>query len=148
MVPDPIRQLPHDVAGFCGRAELAELNRLVPAIEDERHLTAIVAIDGAPGTGKTTIAVHWAHQVAHAFPNLQLYVNLRGYGPGSPMSPSAAAESLLRSLGVHSDTIPPRSRSVRRCCAVSSQADAGCFFWTTRVTPIRFARCCRVGTAW
>jgi tetratricopeptide (TPR) repeat protein len=107
MVHEPIRQLPHDIVRFCNRAELEELNRLVPAIEHERRLTAIVAIDGAPGTGKTTLAVHWAHEVAQAYPDLQLYVNLHGYGPGSPMSPSAAAESLLRSLGVHGDVIPP-----------------------------------------
>jgi DNA-binding SARP family transcriptional activator/tetratricopeptide (TPR) repeat protein len=106
VVGEPVRQLPHDIARFCSRAELAELDRLVPVIEEERHVTAIVAIDGAPGTGKTTLAVHWTHQVAGSYPDLQLYVNLRGYGPGSPMSASAAAESVLRSLGVHSEVIP------------------------------------------
>jgi DNA-binding SARP family transcriptional activator/tetratricopeptide (TPR) repeat protein len=103
----PVRQMPPDIVGFCGRAELNELDRLVPVIEGEgRRLTTVVAIDGAPGTGKTTLALHWAHEVAHVYPDLQLYVNLRGYGPGSPMPPSAAAESLLRSLGMDSKAIP------------------------------------------
>jgi DNA-binding SARP family transcriptional activator/tetratricopeptide (TPR) repeat protein len=104
---EPVRELPHDIASFCDRGELAELDRLLSPVEDaDRGLTTIVAIDGAPGTGKTTLAVHWARRVAPCFPDLQLYVNLRGYGPGEPMSPSAAAESLLRGLGVPSDFIP------------------------------------------
>jgi DNA-binding SARP family transcriptional activator len=104
----PTRQLPHDVANFSGRAELAQLNQLMSTIErDERRLTHIVAIDGAPGIGKTTLAVHWARQIGPAYPDIQLYLNLRGYGPGESMSPSAAVEGLLRGLGVHSDVIPP-----------------------------------------
>ena len=100
-------KLPHDIAGFCGRPELGELDRLRPGVERaERHLTTIVAIDGAPGVGKTTLAVHWAHQVAHAYPDVQLYLNLRGYGPGEPVSPSAAAETLLRGLGIQNEAIP------------------------------------------
>jgi DNA-binding SARP family transcriptional activator len=102
------RQLPHDIANFSSRAELAQLQRLMATItRNGRRVTHIVAMDGAPGIGKTTLAVHWAHQVARAYPDLQLYLNLRGYGPGEPMTPSAAAETLLRGLGVHSDMIPP-----------------------------------------
>jgi DNA-binding SARP family transcriptional activator/tetratricopeptide (TPR) repeat protein len=102
------RQLPHDIANFSCRAELAQLHRLMTMIAgNERRVTHIVAIDGAPGIGKTTLAVHWAHLVARAYPDLQLYLNLRGYGPREPMTPSVAAETLLRGLGVHSDMIPP-----------------------------------------
>ncbi|WP_173082076.1 AfsR/SARP family transcriptional regulator [Phytohabitans rumicis] len=102
------RQLPHDVAHFTGRAELEQLHRLTAAMGgDERRLTRIVALDGAPGIGKTTLAVHFAHSIAPAYPDLQLYLNLRGYGPGEPVSPSAAVEALLRGLGVRSDLIPP-----------------------------------------
>ncbi|GAA4438997.1 AfsR/SARP family transcriptional regulator [Phytohabitans houttuyneae] len=102
------RQLPHDIANFSSRAELAQLHRLMSTIaRNERRVTHIVAIDGAPGIGKTTLAVHWAHKVADAYPDLQLHLNLRGYGPGEPMTPAAAAETLLRGLGVRADMIPP-----------------------------------------
>lgn len=102
-----IRQLPHDIAGFRGRPELDLLNRLVPVAESGGgNPTTIVAIDGAPGIGKTTLAVHWSHRMAPVYPDLQLYLNLRGFGPGGPVSPSAAAEALLRCLGVQNASIP------------------------------------------
>jgi DNA-binding SARP family transcriptional activator/tetratricopeptide (TPR) repeat protein len=103
----PVRQLPHNIVGFCGRPELDELNRLrSDANGRAARSTTIVAIDGAPGVGKTTIAVHWAHQIAHAYPDVQLYLDLRGYGPGEPVAPSAAAATLLRALGVPNEAIP------------------------------------------
>jgi DNA-binding SARP family transcriptional activator/tetratricopeptide (TPR) repeat protein len=101
------RQLPHDVANFSSREELAQLHRLMAAVDREPRLTHIVVLEGTAGIGKTTLAVHWAHQIARAYPDLQLYLNLRGYGPGEPMSPSSAAETLLRGLGVRNDLIPP-----------------------------------------
>lgn len=105
-VPRPTpRQLPHDIANFTGRhAELSELDALVDV---DRLAPTIIAIDGAPGTGKTALAVHWAHRVADHYAEAQLYLNLRGYGPGEPVTPAAAAEILLRALGVGAERIPP-----------------------------------------
>ncbi|MEO3867361.1 BTAD domain-containing putative transcriptional regulator [Nonomuraea sp. B12E4] len=104
------RQLPHDIVGFTGRGqELAALERLLSGASApgrNGRAPTVVAIDGAPGAGKTTLAVHWAHRVAHAYPDAQLYLNLRGYGPTGPMTSAAAAESLLRRLGVVSEAIP------------------------------------------
>ncbi|MEA2125064.1 MAG: hypothetical protein QOI80_1846, partial [Solirubrobacteraceae bacterium] len=40
------------------------------------------------------------------FPDGQLYVNLRGYDPGKPVSTAAALESMLRALGVDGASIP------------------------------------------
>ena len=100
------RQLPHDIARFTGRAaELAILDELLPGTPAGAAPT-IVLIDGAPGVGKTTLAVHWAHRAADRYPDAQLYVNLRGYGPGEPLPAAVAAEKLLRALGVPAEQIP------------------------------------------
>jgi DNA-binding SARP family transcriptional activator len=101
--PSP-RQLPHGVCTFTGRqAELAELDRLLASAGSS---PVIVSIDGAPGVGKTTLAVQWAHRVAHHYPDAQLYLNLRGYGPGDPIPCATAAETLLRSTGMRADLVP------------------------------------------
>lgn len=101
------RQLPAVTGQFVGRAaELAELARLVdrPTIEGT---VLISAIGGTAGVGKTTLAVHWAHQVAGRFPDGQLYVNLRGFGPsGAVMTPAAALRGFLKSLQVSPERVP------------------------------------------
>ncbi|ALG07057.1 AfsR/SARP family transcriptional regulator [Kibdelosporangium phytohabitans] len=100
-----LRQLPHDIVNFTGRGrELAHLRSMAGSAGSA---PTIISIDGSPGTGKTTLAVHFAHQIAHLFPDAQLHLNLRGYGHGEPVTPGAAAETLLRGLGVSSDLIPP-----------------------------------------
>ncbi|MEK8105750.1 hypothetical protein NKG94_12505 [Micromonospora sp. M12] len=47
----------------------------------------MAAIAGAPGVGKTALAVHWAHRARPWFTDGDLYVDMRGYGPG-PLSTS------------------------------------------------------------
>ncbi len=99
------QELPHDIANFIVRGR--ELKALDAVGNKTRNgAPTIVAIDGAPGTGKTTLAVHWAHQIAHQFPDGQLFLNLRGYGPGRPLVPASAAATMLRSLGVDGEVIP------------------------------------------
>ncbi len=94
------RQLPADVTAFTGRgAETAELDALM------REAGAAV-ISGTAGVGKTALAVRWAHRVADKFPGGQLYLNLRGYDPASPVSPSAALDAMLRALGVDGAAVP------------------------------------------
>jgi DNA-binding SARP family transcriptional activator/tetratricopeptide (TPR) repeat protein len=102
------RQLPADVPGFTGRAaHLAELDRLLAASADEPAGTAVAAVMGAPGVGKTSLAVHWAHGVADQFPDGQLYVNLRGFDPdGLVMDPAEAVRAFCESLGVHREHLP------------------------------------------
>src|SRR5437762_6024138 len=73
----PPRELPPDVYGFVGRdEELARLDGLL-----DRGAPVIVAVSGTAGVGKTALAVHWSHRVAARYPDGQLYVDVRGYGP-------------------------------------------------------------------
>ena len=66
----------------------------------------ITAIAGGAGVGKTALAVHWAHLAADQFRDGQLYVDLRGWTPGGPVSPLRALAQLLLGLGMDGDKIP------------------------------------------
>jgi DNA-binding SARP family transcriptional activator len=103
------RELPAPPRHFTGRAvELAALTRLLDQGGSGGHRTVVIsAIDGTAGVGKTTLALRWAHQVAHSFPDGQLYVNLRGFDPALPPMPAAEAIRLaLDALGVPAGRIP------------------------------------------
>jgi DNA-binding SARP family transcriptional activator/Flp pilus assembly protein TadD len=102
------RELPAPVAHFAGRTrELAALTSLLDRAGAEPPGAIVIsAISGTAGVGKTALAVRWAHQVAGRFPHGQLYVNLRGYDLGQPMSASDALAGFLRSVGVPGQAIP------------------------------------------
>ena len=103
------RELPAPVPHFAGRAaELAALTRLLDLAGEGMPGTVVIsAIGGTAGVGKTALAVYWAHQIAHRFPDGQLYVNLRGFDPsGAPMTPGQAICKFLAALGVPADQIP------------------------------------------
>jgi tetratricopeptide (TPR) repeat protein len=100
------QELPADVVAFTGRAEqLAALDALLARSGSAPGMT-IAAISGTAGVGKTALAVHWGHRVAARFPHGQLYVNLRGYDPDTPLSATDALDALLRALGVAGTGIP------------------------------------------
>ncbi|HWO66092.1 MAG TPA: BTAD domain-containing putative transcriptional regulator [Umezawaea sp.] len=102
-------QLPSDLPAFTGRrAVLAELRALAPVDPTAAGSTVICAIDGMPGTGKTTLAVHLAHTLADRYPDGQLYVNLRGFDlSGEVMDPAEALRGFLGAL----DVLPTRMPS-------------------------------------
>ena len=98
-VPVP-RQLPTRVPHFAGRAgELAQLDDVLEAAASDQAAgatgVAISAIGGTAGVGKTALALHWAHQVAHLFPGGQLYANLRGFDAGNS-GPADPADEIGR----------------------------------------------------
>jgi DNA-binding SARP family transcriptional activator/tetratricopeptide (TPR) repeat protein len=99
------RQLPADVEGFTGREDvLAVLDALVDG--DHSPPAGIAVLHGAGGIGKTAVAVRWAHRVSEQFPDGQLYLDLRGFGPGEPTAPAQALETLLHGLGVPGEQVP------------------------------------------
>ncbi|MCG5213792.1 BTAD domain-containing putative transcriptional regulator [Streptosporangium soli] len=100
------RQLRPDIPGFAGRrAELASLDRLLESTAPSPG-PRIVSLQGTAGSGKTALAIHWAHRVRDHFPDGQLYLDLHGYGPQPPVDPATALETLLRGLGTPAARIP------------------------------------------
>ena len=101
-------QLPHSIPDFTGReAELSTLNALLPGEQGAAGPVVIAAITGMGGVGKSALAAHWSHQIRDRFPDGQLYVNLRGFGPaGSAMEPGDAIRSFLDAFEVPPDRIP------------------------------------------
>jgi len=102
-------QLPHRIADFIGRAaELSRLDALVgQGSSDIENDSVITVITGTAGVGKSALAVYWAHKVRHQFPDGQLYVNLRGFGPAeSAMDPVEAIHGFLDAFAMSSDRIP------------------------------------------
>ncbi|WP_193318089.1 MULTISPECIES: AfsR/SARP family transcriptional regulator [Streptomyces] len=94
-------QLPRDIADFVGREpELAALDELLdgPA--------AVAVLAGTAGVGKTALAVRWAHRVRDSFPDGQLHVDLRGYGPDRPLTAEEALAGFLRALDRDAPSLP------------------------------------------
>ncbi|MFE9924888.1 BTAD domain-containing putative transcriptional regulator [Streptomyces sp. NPDC005774] len=99
--------LPYDLSDFTGRR--TELARIIELATDpaREYRTRIVALDGMGGSGKTSLAVHAAHQLAGDYPDGQLHLDLRGFTPGEEgMRPETALDVLLRMLGTPGERIP------------------------------------------
>jgi tetratricopeptide (TPR) repeat protein len=100
--------LPPDVTVFTGRDE--EVDRITASAAEGAGVGGVVAIhaiDGMPGVGKTTLAVHAAHLLRRRFPDRQLFINLHGHTPGQdPLTPEAALAGLLTAVGVEARNLP------------------------------------------
>ena len=103
------RALPRDTASFTGRAaELARLLGEIGGLEAVAGVIGIHAIDGMAGIGKTTLAVHAAHQLAQRFPDGQFFLPLHAHTRGQrPVDPADALVSLLLTAGLNPQLIPP-----------------------------------------
>ncbi|HVK24050.1 MAG TPA: tetratricopeptide repeat protein [Actinokineospora sp.] len=97
------RQLPPAPGHFTGRT--AEVEALVAQLTAGSGVP-VVAIVGMGGVGKTAIAVEVGQRVADQFPDGLLYVDLRGFSPGRPITALAALEQLLVGVGVRAAEIP------------------------------------------
>ncbi|OUC93889.1 ATP-binding protein [Streptomyces swartbergensis] len=105
--PSRPAELPPDIAAFTGRiSELEQLAELVDAAK-MKSSTPIIVVDGPPGVGKSALTIHFAHMIAHQYPDGQLYVNLQGATPGlAPLNPIDVLGRFLRALGMDGKEIP------------------------------------------
>jgi DNA-binding SARP family transcriptional activator/tetratricopeptide (TPR) repeat protein len=103
-MPMPRFTLPADTVAFTGRT--TELDALAAAAQGAR-VVAINAIDGMPGIGKTTLAVHAAHRFSDRFPDRQVFVDLHAHSlDRPPTAPADALADLLIADGVDPRQLP------------------------------------------
>lgn len=101
-------QLPAAPRQFVGRTdEQARLTGVLGATTESGGGARIAAICGTGGIGKTWLALRWAYQHMHRFPDGQLWVNLQGFDPSdAPVSTLVAVRGILAGLGVTPGEIP------------------------------------------
>lgn len=102
--PVPV-MLPREEPNLVGRR--AELDRVVQLLGTGRTgaPVPVVVITGAAGAGKTGFAVRAAREIAHRFPDGQLFADLKGRTASTP----GTLDRFLRALGMHPEAVPPRA---------------------------------------
>lgn len=100
-------QLPPDIADFTGRKDTVEALIQFLTEQSSGHAVDLAVLTGKGGIGKTALGVHVAHHVRPAFPDGQLYVDLRGHQQEA-MDPSQVLGRFLSELGLESASIPDR----------------------------------------
>ncbi|WP_344278171.1 ATP-binding protein [Actinomadura napierensis] len=104
--PERPSQLPPAVPDFTGRGD--QIGSMLALLSDDGEGDAPVsvsAVAGMGGIGKTTLAVHIAHRLRGAFPDGQLFVDLRG-AERDPADPAEVLGRFLRALGVNAAAVP------------------------------------------
>ncbi|MFI9486423.1 helix-turn-helix domain-containing protein [Promicromonospora sp. NPDC052451] len=99
-------QLPSPPSTFSGRSE--ELSALDTVLTGPGGGHRCVVLDGPAGVGKTALVLAWAHARHDAFPDGQLYADLRG-STGRPPSAEDLARQLLTDLGIPDADVPSSS---------------------------------------
>ena len=103
-------QLPADIGDFTGReTHVSHLCALLlgGGGTNSPGAVRIAVVNGAGGLGKTTLAIHAAHEVSAQFPDGQLYVDLLG-ASAQAANPGEVLARFLRDLGVDGDKVPAR----------------------------------------
>ncbi|MEU3502976.1 NB-ARC domain-containing protein [Streptomyces hundungensis] len=97
-------QLPPAIRDFTGRA--GDLDELCALLQDasEARAMAVAVLTGLGGVGKSALAATAAHRMRGAFPDGQLYADLRG--AAEPADSADVLTHLLRSLGVPEGAVP------------------------------------------
>ncbi|WP_205327315.1 BTAD domain-containing putative transcriptional regulator [Glycomyces sp. YM15] len=101
-----IRQTPAPPPDFVGR--IGELDLIASTLGGDRSGAGarprIIAVNGPAGVGKTALALEASGRLREAFPDGQLYADLRG-AFGAPISPLEVLGRFLRALGVSGERI-------------------------------------------
>ncbi|MFB4300109.1 BTAD domain-containing putative transcriptional regulator [Actinomadura sp. NTSP31] len=104
--PQRPSQLPPAVPDFTGRGDqIGSMLALLSDGGDGDAPVSVSAVAGMGGIGKTTLAVHIAHRLRGAFPDGQLFVDLRG-AERDPADPAEVLGRFLRALGVNAAAVP------------------------------------------
>jgi DNA-binding SARP family transcriptional activator len=100
-------QLPARVPDFTGRqSQLTTVLELLGDTGPEAPAAPpMVVVTGVAGSGKSSFAVHSAHLLRHAYPDGQLYADLRA-STGAPVEAGEALAALLKTLGVTGAALP------------------------------------------
>ncbi|GAB1516826.1 AfsR/SARP family transcriptional regulator [Actinophytocola sp. KF-1] len=104
--PPPVtvpRQLPASSPILTGRDELIEEIAADLARADQAGQVRVLV--GPGGVGKTSLALAAARRAGHAFPDGQLYADLRG-AQRAPADPHVVIGRFLRTLGVRGAQVP------------------------------------------
>ncbi|WP_432976523.1 BTAD domain-containing putative transcriptional regulator [Dactylosporangium sp. CA-233914] len=100
--PPAPRQLPR-AAALTGRGPL--LDRIVGQLDGDAEASPVVLLVGPGGVGKSSLALMAGHRLTRAFPDGQLYADLRG-SQDTPADPYQVLERFLRALGVNGTDMP------------------------------------------
>ncbi|MGI5186250.1 BTAD domain-containing putative transcriptional regulator [Dactylosporangium sp. CA-152071] len=100
--PPVPRQLPR-AAALTGRGPL--LDQIAGQLSDDAEASTVVLLVGPGGVGKSGLALAAGHRLARAFPDGQLYADLRG-SQDTPAEPYRVLERFLRALGVDGTDLP------------------------------------------
>ncbi|GLY42977.1 SARP family transcriptional regulator [Amycolatopsis sp. NBRC 101858] len=101
----PVWHLSPDIDGVVGRGGvIAELDAFTT---DSAGLprSEVLMLTGAPGVGKTTVALKWAHRAASRYPGGVVMLDLRGDGQTAGASAADVVELLLELMDVQVDQI-------------------------------------------
>ncbi|WP_433022192.1 BTAD domain-containing putative transcriptional regulator [Kribbella sp. CA-294648] len=89
-------QLPMDLIDFVGRDQV--IGELTARLQDTGSMPVAI-VSGAPGVGKSALAVHIGHRLRAHFPDGQWHVRLAG-ASGSPREPLDVLGELLGLAGI------------------------------------------------
>ncbi|MFV2115292.1 BTAD domain-containing putative transcriptional regulator [Micromonospora sp. LOL_025] len=102
---NPMFQLPADPGTLHGRAEVVAAVQASIAAAAAAGRLPLVSVSGAPGVGKTALAVHVGHRLCELFPDGQWFVRLRGQ-QADPARPADVLAELLTNAGVRGSAQP------------------------------------------